>query len=136
MTVKEAAQVLAILKAAYPNSYRGMTAEEATGTVSVWAMQFRDISADVVLMAVNKAIACSKFPPSICEVKDKISELHWEAYQIVSSRMSEKITPPALLDQYQRVYDETHDYRHKQGFEPTLREMMNNNKLLLGKGGN
>ena len=33
MTKKEALQVLAILKAAYPANYNGMTKEEATGTV-------------------------------------------------------------------------------------------------------
>jgi len=36
MTKKEAATILAILKAAYPNSYKGMTQEEAMGTVSVF----------------------------------------------------------------------------------------------------
>ena len=42
MTKKEALQILAILKAAYPSSYNGMTKEEATGTVAVWCMQFAD----------------------------------------------------------------------------------------------
>ena len=40
MTREETIKVLAILKAAYPNAYKGMTREEAQGTVSVWAMQF------------------------------------------------------------------------------------------------
>ena len=134
MTPKEATQVLAILKAAYPNSYKGMTPEEATGTVNVWAIQFRDVSVDIVLMAVNKLIGSNKFPPAISDVKEKICSLHWEAYEVVSCRTAAHIEQPAVLEQYQRIYDETYDYRHKQGFEPTLRDMMGNQRLLLSEG--
>ena len=63
MTKKEATQILAILSAAYPSSYRNMTEQEAQGTVMVWCTQFGDISAEVVMMAVNKCISSSKFPP-------------------------------------------------------------------------
>lgn len=81
MTQKEATQILAILKAAYPNSYRGMTKEEAVGTVNVWATQFINIPANVVMIAVNKLISTNTFPPSIGEVKEKIRGLYWEAWQ-------------------------------------------------------
>lgn len=79
MTQKEATQILAILKAAYPNSYRGMTKEEAIGTVNVWATQFINIPARVVMIAVNKLISTNTFPPSIGEVKEKIRSLYFEA---------------------------------------------------------
>ena len=36
MTRDETTKVLALLKAAYPNSYKGMTKEEAMGTISIW----------------------------------------------------------------------------------------------------
>ena len=57
MTREEAIKVLAILKAAYPNSYRGMTKEEAHGTVAVWAAQFASMPASVVMIAINKKIS-------------------------------------------------------------------------------
>lgn len=79
MTQKEATQILAILKAAYPNSYRGMTKEEAIGTVNVWATQFINMPASVVMIAVNKLISTNTFPPSIGEVKEKIRSLYFEA---------------------------------------------------------
>lgn len=79
MTQKEATQILAILKAAYPNSYRGMSKEEAIGTVNVWATQFVDIPVSVVMIAVNKLISTNTFPPSIGEVKEKIRTLYYEA---------------------------------------------------------
>ena len=85
MTQDETIKILAILKAAYPNSYKGMTKDEAMGTIVIWTMQFEDIPADIVLMAVNKLISTNKFPPSISEVKDKFGTLHWEAYEKIAS---------------------------------------------------
>lgn len=81
MTREEAIKILAILKAAYPNSYRGMTKEEAHGTVAVWAAQFAKMPASVVMIAVNKIISKNTFPPSINEVKDEIRGLYWETWQ-------------------------------------------------------
>ena len=81
MTQKEATQILAILKAAYPNSYKGMTKEEAIGTVNVWATQFINIPVNVVMIAINKLISTNTFPPSIGEVKEKIRGLYWEVWE-------------------------------------------------------
>ena len=129
MTKKEAVQLLAILKAAYPNSYRGMSKEEAAGTISVWTMQFADLPADIVLMALNKLIGSSKFPPSIAEVKSKISSLHWEASDAIRlHRQLGKEAPKQL----QRVYEITLDYRHQCHAEPTLMQMVEGSRLMLG----
>ena len=83
MTRQEAIKILSILKAAYPNSYRGMTKEEANGTVNIWATQFGNIPYEVVSIAVNKIISVNTFPPSINEVKEKIRSLYWEAWQMI-----------------------------------------------------
>lgn len=83
MTRQEAIKILSILKAAYPNSYRGMTKEEANGVVGIWATQFASIPYSVVAIAVNKIISVNTFPPSIGEVKEKIRGLYWEAWQML-----------------------------------------------------
>lgn len=80
MTREETIKVLAIMKAAFPNSYRGMTKEEANGTVAVWTAQFANIPANVVMIAINKIISTSNFAPSINEVKQRISGLYWEIW--------------------------------------------------------
>lgn len=81
MTREETIKVLAVLKAAYPNSYRGMTKDEANGTVAVWAAQFANIPVNVVMIAVNKLISTNNFTPSINEVKQRIGGLYWEVWQ-------------------------------------------------------
>lgn len=125
MNRKEAAKVLAILKAAYPNSYRGMTQEEAMGTVSVWALQFADIPAEIVLMAVHKAISSSPFPPAISEVKDKLCDLYWEAYSMLDDRqMVNQRLPEKTKAQARMIYEATSRYKSSKCLEPTLNDML------------
>lgn len=85
MTRQEAIKILAVLKAAYPNFYKGMTKEEAQGTISVWATQFNSMPAAVVMLAVNKLISTNTFPPSISEVKERIRSLYWEAWTMLEN---------------------------------------------------
>lgn len=83
MTKTETAQILAILKAAYPNSYKNLTAEDAAATVNVWTAQFANMPVSVVIVAVNKLISTNTFPPSIKEVKERMRGLYWEAWEMI-----------------------------------------------------
>ena len=129
MTKKEALQILAILKAAYPSSYNGMTKEEATGTVAVWCMQFADMPVEIVMMAVHKLISTNKFPPSVAEVKDKIQNIHWEAYDALTDHGRTPFLSDEAKAQYQRIYDATKDYKYAKSVELRVSQMM------LGGGG-
>lgn len=108
MTKSEATKILAILTAAYPNFYKNLSVEEANGVVSVWTIQFANIPADIIFMAVNKAISSCKYPPSIAEVKERITGLYWDAYTALASR--ETMSPQAVKE-YERIYELTKDYR-------------------------
>ena len=130
MTQKEATQILAILKAAYPNSYRGMTKEEAVGTVNVWATQFINIPVNVVMIAVNKLISTNTFPPSIGEVKEKIRGLYFEAlgelpYQHGGLYMhNTEELPPERLALLKDIIRVTEPMRTKQNIEPSLSDLL------------
>ena len=130
MTKEETLTILAILKAAYPNSYSGMTKREAAGTVAVWASQFADVSCDIVLMAVQKLISTNKYPPTISEVKNKLGTLAWEAYEALQPTLTEEL-PADIKQRYKRIYAETEPYKNIRYVEPTLQEMMFGNKQLL-----
>lgn len=123
MTKKEALQILAILKAAYPSSYNGMTKEEATGTVAVWCMQFADLPAEIVMMAIHKLIGTSKFPPSIAEVKNKIETIHWEAYEAITYSRREFL-PPEEKKRYEQIYEATRNYKMSKCHEIPISQMM------------
>lgn len=136
MTKDETLRVLAILKAAYPSSYNGMTKREANGTVAVWCTQFADVPVDIVLMAVQKLISTNKFPPAISEVKDKIGSIHYEAYEMLySSNIRELLSDEAKM-QYQRIYDATKDFKLARMSEPSISQMLSGGQMLqLGSGG-
>lgn len=134
MTDKEAAQILAILKAAYPNFYKAMTPDEAQGTVSVWQMQFNNVPAEILLMALNKAISVNKYPPSIAEVKEKFSSIHWEVYEVLNRHYNIKNLSDEEFAYYKRIYELTQPYKHTKKLEPTISQMLPNNIKQL-KGG-
>ena len=130
MTREETIKVLAILKAAYPNAYKGMTREEAQGTVSVWAMQFAAFPVEVVLLAVNKIISSSTFPPAISEVKDKMRGMYWELWSTVHSNND------GLSDQqlhlYQRMLDSVERLRASVTNEPDIHDILGSyNQLYI-----
>lgn len=131
----EAAQVLAMLKAAYPNFYKGMGADEAQGTISVWSIQFADTAAEIVLMALNKVIATSKFPPTIAEIKEKISSLHWEAYEKLYMNYAAVDLPDDEERLYQRIYEATTAYKYNNRIEPTIEQMIGRDNTRLLSGG-
>lgn len=126
MTSDETLAMLSILAAAYPNFYKKMSPEETEGVTLVWSVQFADVPADIVYMALQKAIGSCKFPPSIKEVKDKIRELHWEAYDVVSAYGIEKALNPTALEDYRRIYEATKSFKHSTGNEPAIDRLLSN----------
>lgn len=76
MTKKEAAQVLAVLKAAYPSMYQHSTKEDITAAVVLWAELFTEPYA-VVVEAVKRYIVTdtSGFYPAIGKIKEHVDKL-------------------------------------------------------------
>lgn len=85
MTREEAVKILAIIRAAYPNAYKDMARDEASGVISVWAMQFAHVPLDIMLMIINKVISTSKFPPTVSEVREKLRDMQWEAESLLGN---------------------------------------------------
>ena len=153
MTRAEAIQILAVLKAAYPNSYKGMTKTEANGTVNVWATQFIDMPVSVVMIAINKLISTNTFPPSIGEVKEKIRSLYFEAWQLLDEHkkategikfssdpneeplyVGKKLSPQALQT-VQEILKVCEPLRTKQLIEPTISDLITGYEKYLSGGG-
>lgn len=73
----ETADILAVLKAAYPQFYNGLSPKEANRIVDLWAEMFKDEPVMVVAVAVKAMIASrtNTFPPNIGEVKAQIAKM-------------------------------------------------------------
>lgn len=140
MNREEAIKILSLLKAAYPNAYKGMTKTEANGVIGIWELQFREMPYDIVVIALNKAISTSVYPPTISEIKAKIQALYPEAYQMLLDHKNategikfygddEPMYYGTKLDDktlayVKRILEITEQYRSKQLMEPSLGELL------------
>ncbi len=127
MTREETIKVLAILKAAYPNSYKNMSTEEANATATVWAVQFADMPADVVMIAINKLISTSPFPPAISEVKDRIKGLYWEIWGVLHQNREIKTLTDEQVAKYEKLLDAVESTRCTSKVEISIRELVEGN---------
>lgn len=76
MTLNEAGTVLAVLRAAYPHSFKDLSDEEAYATTKLWAEMFDEPYAQVNA-AVRTMISSrtAGYAPTIGEVKEQIYKL-------------------------------------------------------------
>ena len=77
MNREETAQILNILRKAYPVFYKNITKEEADDVVSLWHTMFEGDDVLLVIAAVKAFIATDDkgYPPVIGVIKKKIREL-------------------------------------------------------------
>lgn len=77
MTREETIAVLAVLKAAYPQFYRGLGRNELDGIISLWADLFAQEDFSLVQAAVKGHIAADAkgYPPHIGAVKEAVRKL-------------------------------------------------------------
>lgn len=142
MTKQEAIKILAVLKAAYPNSYKGLTKEEANGIVGIWATQFVSTPYILVSIAINKIISTNTFPPTINEVKEKIRSLYSEAVWLKTLHrqgleedgLSDQILDERTLAQVEQIIKLTSPMRSKPLLEPSLGELLKGLNQYLESG--
>ena len=77
MTRDETLAVMSILKAAYPQYYRGMKAKDANEAVDLWHTMLADQPAELVAAAVKSFIATDAkgFPPTIGQLNHEMAAL-------------------------------------------------------------
>ena len=67
----ETADILAVLKAAYPQFYNGLSPKEANKIVDLWAEMFKDEPVMVVAVAVKAMIASTRFHRTSAKSKSR-----------------------------------------------------------------
>lgn len=108
MTYDDTLMVMGVLRAAYPNYYKGMTRKEADGIVGLWTAMFVDEPVELVLAAVKAHVATDVkgYPPHIGAIKNAIVKLRvpeemteLEAWSLVRSAIS-----GASMDDTSRIF--------------------------------
>ena len=75
MNKRETAQILTILRVAYPGFYSRMTKNDVENTVTVWADLFRDDDFTIVQAAIKAVINAGTkdgYPPDIGRIKEEM----------------------------------------------------------------
>lgn len=72
MTREDTVKLLSILKAAYPNQFKGMSRTDGEALLSLWAMELEGYPSDLCTEAARKLMRTCKFMPSLSELLDEI----------------------------------------------------------------
>ena len=77
MSIEETLMILAVLKAAYPHAFKGMTRKDGEAMAQLWRRQFENESYSEVDAAVNALISTrtAGYSPTIGEVKEQIQRI-------------------------------------------------------------
>ena len=109
MTLEESAKLLAMIKLAYPNSYKGIDNETIIATVNMWHRAFKSTPYGIIEMALDHFVKGSKFPPTIADIIEELQKMYGEATVNV-------LTLPAgnerKVNQYIRKYTESYTERN------------------------
>ena len=83
MTLEESIKLLALIKLAYPNSYKDIDKDTQLATVKMWQRNFSGVPFSIMEMALDHFVKMSKFPPTIADMCEELRSIHYEALQNV-----------------------------------------------------
>lgn len=85
MTLEESIKLLALIKLAYPTSYKDIDKDTQLATVNMWQRNFATVPFAIMEIALDHFVKISKFPPTIADICDELQHIHYEALQNVLS---------------------------------------------------
>lgn len=109
MNKQEATKLLAIIKIAYPTSYRGVDDATTMATINMWQMSFPDVPYPIMEQAFNHFRMVSKFPPTVAEMVEELKNIHNEATEC--ALINKTLGNEEAVRQYRIVMDITARYK-------------------------
>ena len=110
MTMAETLDFLDAVKAYFPASYRGFTAQEAKSVVVVWQEAFANVPMDIMLTALKIHKDTGKFAPTVAEIREALASMHAAAEEFLGYPPFMAHVAPAELERRKRVYTLTAPY--------------------------
>jgi len=89
MTSNEVSVLLGILRTAYPRFYMDMTKAEIKNTVDLWADYLSDVDLETAKTVIQSLIAKCKFPPTIAELREQVSNIKYASIDDVGMAWGE-----------------------------------------------
>lgn len=83
MTPEESIKLLALIKLAYPNSYKDIDKDTQLATVNMWHRAFDSVPFAIMELALDHFVKISKFPPTIADICEELRSINCEALENV-----------------------------------------------------
>lgn len=139
MDKKDFARFAMALKTYYPKE----TLLPNQQAMELWYRQIKGIPLQIAEMALQKWVATNKWSPSISELFSMVEKIHWEAYEMVSTKSLFETLPEEDRKRFEWIYEVTKPYKMAKLAEPSIRQLMHNyqakeiggNPLQIGEGG-
>lgn len=128
MTFEESVKLLALIKLAYPNSYKDIDKDTQLATVNLWQRAFANVPFAVVELGLDHFVKGSKFPPTIAEICEELKGIHAEAFINVLT-----LDPGTERDFYLKIMEHTKNFkeRNEKRIVPSLRLVNGVNQPLI-----
>ena len=128
MSIEESIKLLALIKLAYPNSYKDIDKDTQLATVKMWQRNFDTVPFAVMELAVDHFVKTSKFPPTIADICDELKSIHYEALQSVLTLEKGK-----ERDFYIQIMDRTEQFKEttNKRIKPSLKLVSGVNQPLI-----
>lgn len=81
MNQVEATKLLALIKVAYPTSYRDLDEKTREATINMWHLTFESVPYGIMEIAFEHFRRVSKFPPTIAEMREELKSIYYKAYE-------------------------------------------------------
>jgi hypothetical protein len=107
MTKSEAAKLLALIKVAYPSTYRDMDEKTKMATVNMWQSTFANLPYAIMEIAFDHFRRVSKFAPTIADMYDELKSLHFHALEALATTDDNDVRETA-----QKIMQHTSQFRY------------------------
>ena len=107
MNKTEAAKLLALIKVAYPSTFRDMDDKTKIATVNMWQSTFSSVPYAIMEMAFDHFRRVSKFAPTIADMYEELKSVHFRAMEEVMTSEDNEVRAIA-----KKIMQHTSQYRY------------------------
>lgn len=112
MTKEEAKKFLALIKVAYPTSYKDVDRDFAMATINMWQSTFPAVPFPIMEIAFDHFRKKSKFPPTVADMCAEIKSLYHTAVEDVLTSNNKQIQAVGkYIMEHTRAFTEGFEYQ-------------------------
>ena len=135
MNKAEATKFLALIKIAYPKTYRNMDNDSVIATVNMWQKTFADVPYAIMEMALDHYRRVSEFEPTVASIYKELKSLYYVALEdVMLSDNETKIKAAKYVMEQTSRFSENIDSCYKIDYSAFSGLIENKNNLLLEGG--